>query len=184
MAYTLISPNDIAVDKPLTQQLFQDLRDNADAIPASDAGAPKIEEEAISDSGVTAGTNMIKYITTHNVTSSESEDTYIAISGTYKLQSIAWLASSSGDMEARVYIDGVQNTDLTKTKTTGGQSRGTAVDVALTRGQVVTIRAQEGGSVTGMAAGLTFGISDKSALGRGLLFSYDSTSFSPFDPWV
>ena len=180
MAYTTINQNDIAVDKPLTQQLFQALRDNTDAIPASSSGAPKIQEEAISDSGVTAGTNMVFFINTGNTQSDRSGECTITVAGTYRLQAIAYQGNSQGDMTARVHIDGVEDTDLAKSLTNGGTGRGNTKDLTLAVGQVVRITADEGSGVIMMAAALTFGISDKSALGRGLLFSVPSTSYDPY----
>ena len=180
MAYREINPTELAVDKPLTQQLFQALRDNSDAIPASNTGAPKIQEEAISDSGVTAGTNMVFFINTGNTQSDRSGECTITAAGTYRLQAIAYQNGSQGDMTARVYIDGVEDTDLAKALTGGGTGRSSTKDLTLAVGQVVRITADEGGAVFMMAAALTFGISDKSALGRGLLFSVPSTSYDPY----
>ena len=113
MAYREINPTELAVDKPLTQQLFQALRDNSDAIPAAATSAPKIEEEAILNSGVTAGTNMIGYVATDKVTNTAlSNKLYITVAGTYRLQGVNWLVDAAGAVDVKVFINGVEDTDF------------------------------------------------------------------------
>ena len=185
MAYREINPTELAVDKPLTQQLFQALRDNSDAIAAAATGAPKIEEEAILNSGVTAGTNMIGYVATDLVYGhTMSNKLYITVAGTYRLQGINWLVNSSGAVDVKVFINGVEDSDFLAVNTSGGENRGATKDITLAVGDYVQAQAFEHtSSVAGMAAAVTLGVSDKSALGRGLLFSFDSTVFSPFYQW-
>lgn len=176
MAYNDIVISRISTGAPITQDLMTDLRDNPIGIANGDSGAPRIQKEAISNTGLQAGPNVILR---YNFTTPSGFNTggvwityksFVArFTGTINIKMDIDTTLDDGTAQARVLVDGVLAGTVLSAPNEDATGATESIDV--TAGQTVEVQyAQFGGARSFASINWRFGVSDQDCVSKGLMF--------------
>lgn len=201
-AYNNLADSKISVDAPITQEVLTAIRDNPIAITEASSGAPKVEQGAISVSGVTAGNfsafEPYEYIDGDaRVASLRFRNDIALSSGSSQTSSVLMVIGLTGVYRFRLAMhkrvgDGgdrvllLIDDDVVLQRESGGDSGifDTTADIAVSQGQEIKLRVQEiSGGINGAAnlcteAQCFIGVSEKSAAARGRTCTEDITELN------
>ena len=195
-AYNDLADSKISLDAPITQEVLTAIRDNPIAITEGSSGAPKVVRNAYADDGVVAGDYSVfplfsypngnrrpffRFYNTSTISAGghlDSAPWVVGINGVYRFRLGGFIDGffGIGSVTVGVAVDNVQ-AFFAPHRSSEGHFTKTVVDLALVKGQEVTLTLNNAGGGTIPASHINIacyiGVAYKSALGRGLLCAED-----------